>query len=141
MACRRFTKVPFQERLPSFETCPTWVPAMDTGQQFARIALKRQRATIGSITLPIGPQKFETCPDWGANSKPPEPGLPNRLREDSLRPVFASLLLANFRKDLRVSGRARRFSVSRRFAWGPSATLAVAVESPSFLHRTLRFSV
>jgi hypothetical protein len=23
-----------------FETCPDWVPAMDTGQQFARIALK-----------------------------------------------------------------------------------------------------
>ena len=28
--------------------------------------------------------------------------LPNRLREDSLRPIFASLLLAIFRKDLRV---------------------------------------
>jgi hypothetical protein len=23
-----------------FETCPDWVPGMDTGQQFARIALK-----------------------------------------------------------------------------------------------------
>ena len=26
--------------LGEFETCPDWVPVMDTGQQFARIALK-----------------------------------------------------------------------------------------------------
>ena len=26
--------------LGEFETCPDWVPAMDTGQQFARIALQ-----------------------------------------------------------------------------------------------------
>jgi hypothetical protein len=26
--------------LGKFETCPEWVPVMDTGQQFARIALK-----------------------------------------------------------------------------------------------------
>ncbi len=26
--------------LGEFETCPDWVPAMDTGQQFAWIALK-----------------------------------------------------------------------------------------------------
>jgi hypothetical protein len=29
--------------LGKFETCPDWVPVVDTGQQFARIALK----TIG----------------------------------------------------------------------------------------------
>ena len=26
--------------LAELETCPDWVPAMDTGQQFARIAIK-----------------------------------------------------------------------------------------------------
>jgi hypothetical protein len=26
--------------LGEFETCPDWVPVMDTGRQFARIALK-----------------------------------------------------------------------------------------------------
>src|ERR1022692_2035616 len=41
---------------------------------------------MGSITLPIGSQKFETCPDWGANKIGPsnllftdDPSLPLEL--------------------------------------------------------------
>jgi hypothetical protein len=48
-----------------FETCPDGVPAMDSGQRFGRITLKKCAST-GSITVPTGWQKFETCPGWGA---------------------------------------------------------------------------
>jgi hypothetical protein len=37
---RQSDKRPFVRSSGEFETCPTWVPVMDTGQQFARIALK-----------------------------------------------------------------------------------------------------
>jgi hypothetical protein len=69
-------------------------------------------------------RRLDLCSSRGANSKPIEPVLPNSLREDSLRPTLAGWLLANCRKDLLVYARAWRFSVSRRSAWGPSATQA-----------------
>jgi hypothetical protein len=54
--------------LGEFETCPDWVPVMDTGQQFARIAIKTM-GDHGSIRGPTVWQKFDTCPDWGGNLK------------------------------------------------------------------------
>jgi hypothetical protein len=51
--------------LGEFETCPDWVPVMDTGQQFAG-SLSKQWATMGSIKGLTGWRKFETCPMWGA---------------------------------------------------------------------------
>jgi hypothetical protein len=54
--------------LGEFETCPVWVPGMDSGERIARIALK----TIPVHRFdqrPTEPQKFETYPDWGAKLK------------------------------------------------------------------------
>jgi hypothetical protein len=50
-----------------FEMCPGWVPVVDDARRPRPILLKSTRLT-GSITMPVGQQKFETCPDWGANS-------------------------------------------------------------------------
>src|ERR1035438_9099385 len=76
--------------LGEFETRPDCVPVMDTGQQFARIALRTmgdhgfdqganrvakvrnvssvgsQTFATGSIRGPTGWRRFETCPVWGA---------------------------------------------------------------------------
>ena len=43
---------------------------MDTSQHVARISIKTMSFRC-SITEPIGPQKFETCPDWGAKQTSP----------------------------------------------------------------------
>jgi hypothetical protein len=54
--------------LGEFETCPVWVPGMDSGERIARIALK----TIPVHRFdqrPTEPQKFETYPCRGAKLK------------------------------------------------------------------------
>src|ERR1039457_6159909 len=50
--------------LGEFETCPDWVPGVDTARPFASM-ISKQNPFMGSITPPIGSRKFETCPDWG----------------------------------------------------------------------------
>jgi hypothetical protein len=42
-------------------------------------SLSKQWATTGSITGPIGPQKFETCPRWGAKFQRRQMRLPRWL--------------------------------------------------------------
>ena len=85
--------------------------------------------------------QFLQCRARGANSEPPELALPTRLQEVSLWFVVAGAHFSNFRNNLRTFRRWRHFSVSRKTAWGPTATMAVAVGSPRFRHRILRFSV
>ena len=88
--------------LGEFETCPDWAPVMDTGQQFARIAIKTM-GDHGSIRGPTVWQKFETCPDWGA-----------------FRPV-ASVLGSHGRGSVRRRFRPRSEAVRRRNATGRPA--------------------
>jgi hypothetical protein len=48
-----------------FETCPDWVPTMDSCQQFERITMKTTPVHKFDHS-PVWLRKFETYPDWGA---------------------------------------------------------------------------
>ena len=48
-----------------FETCPDWASTLDKRRRCARIALKTMDV-CGFDQKATEPQKFETCPAWGA---------------------------------------------------------------------------
>jgi len=71
--------------LARFETCPDWVPAMDTGQRFARITLKTIRvhgfdhianwpAKVRNVSR-LGSQSFKDLPARSEVSTPQNPTL------------------------------------------------------------------
>src|ERR1039457_3626301 len=54
-------------KLQKFEMRPDWEPTLGTSLERQR-SLLNPGGFIGSITATSGPQKFETCPDWGAKT-------------------------------------------------------------------------
>src|ERR1039457_1263673 len=65
-------------RLGEFETCPSGGTGVDTRRWTVRISMKGLHFR-SSITVRVGPQKFETCPDWGARFAPPSPREVGRI--------------------------------------------------------------
>ena len=76
----------------------------------------------------------------GANSKPPEAALPNRLRKSSLLPQVRLAFFARFRNNLRRWRSPGVFSVLWDLRWGAIATWPVAAVGPGFRPRILSFS-
>jgi hypothetical protein len=73
-------------KLQKFEMRPDWEPTLGTSLERQR-SLLNPGGFIGSITATSGPQKFETCPDWGATNR--------RVEIKALQFQLSSQLLEN----------------------------------------------